>query len=88
MIFSLIGGQWNAVEIIDDVSGFPRSTASDEQSCDNDSLVSVIKEKQQGRRKGEWDVKDAGKAGRAPHLRCPGGSGDGRVMELTPSDSS
>ena len=48
IIFSLTGEEWNAIEITDDVSGFPRSTASDKGPCD--SLVRVIREKQQGRR--------------------------------------
>ncbi|KAI4550623.1 hypothetical protein MJT46_018788 [Ovis ammon polii x Ovis aries] len=53
--FQCNGGQWNAIEIIDDVFGFPRSTASDKQPCDNDSLVSVIEENQQRSRKGDQE---------------------------------
>ncbi|KAI4557091.1 hypothetical protein MJG53_019045 [Ovis ammon polii x Ovis aries] len=60
--FQCNGGQWNAIEIIDDVFGFPRSTASDKQPCDNDSLVSVIEENQQRSRKGDQEVKDGRQA--------------------------
>ncbi|MXQ96744.1 hypothetical protein E5288_WYG020483 [Bos mutus] len=44
--------------IIDDVFGFPRSTASDERSCDNDSLLTAIEENRQRSWKGNQDVKD------------------------------
>ena len=78
-----------AIEIIDDVFGFPRSTASDKRPCDNDSLVSVIEEHQQRSRKGDQEVKD-GRQGQGGPFTSTGqrSSGDGSVVEITPWNSS
>ena len=85
IIFSVIGGQWNAIEIINDVFGFPRSTASDERSCDNDSLLSVIEENQQRSWKGDQDAKDGRQGQGGPFASTvQRGSGDNRLMEIMP----
>ena len=75
--------------IIDDVFGFPRSTASDERSCDNDSLLTAIEENRQRSWKGNQDVKEGrqGQGGRFASA-VQRGSGDGRVMEITPRNPS